>query len=84
MVRAAEIPRPLSRREITDLLQSLYASDIDAFAVTATSLYGWCHPDDVSAALALIASMPIPRCLHGKQWDICIECPSQRQSAAPN
>ena len=72
-----DAPTPLSPTDIQRLLQSIFTEApadlaIEAFAVTAASLYGWCDPDDVDAALALI-SMPIapPR-------------PPRRQAAAVN
>lgn len=76
------LPRPLSRREIQSLLQSLSSAPPDALMATAMSLYGWCHPADVSAALC--AAMPIPRCVHGNPWNSCSACPSVSRIAAPN
>jgi hypothetical protein len=50
----------LSRREIADLIRGLFTDpatvSIDAFVVTVNSLYGWCNPADVDAALEIVAS----------------------------
>lgn len=63
-VTVSDAASPLSRTDIQRLLQSIFAEAptelaIEAFAVTAASLYGWCNPVDVDAAVAMI-SMPIP------------------------
>lgn len=60
----------LPRHEILRFLQALFhdpgalsSITIEAFAVTAASLYGWCDPTDVDAALAMIAT-PAPMSRH--------------------
>lgn len=80
----------LPRHDIVRFLQSLFhdpgalsSITIEAFAVTAASLYGWCDPADVDAALAMI-SMPVPKCLHNRPWDKCAECGAERQINAAN
>lgn len=75
---------PLPSQDIQRLLQGIFEGDgaptdlaIEAFAVTAASLYGWCDPRDIDLALSMIthvSSVPAPRCVHGEHWKTCSQC----------
>lgn len=81
---AVDSPTPLTIDDIQRILQSLLSQPgdtIEAFAVTAASLYGWCDPVAVDAALAMCAAVPIPQCIHGKPWNGCW-CRASVQRAA--
>lgn len=71
MPPGARVVTPLSKTDIQRLLQQIFNSApadlaIEAFAVTAAALYGWCDPDDIDAALAMISLpfVPIPTSIH--------------------
>jgi hypothetical protein len=74
---------PLPPSDIQRFLQGIFTDPaapvdlaIEAFAVTAASLYGWCKPGDIELAMSLLApQMPVPRCLHGESWNVCKTCP---------
>lgn len=62
-----DAPSPLPRRDIQVLLCSIFhdraapsAAAVEALTVTAASLYGWCDPADVDAALAMVGTMGAP------------------------
>jgi hypothetical protein len=81
-------PDPLASHDIQKLLQGIFTDPaaptdlaIEAFAVTAASLYGWCKPTDIECALTLLSPMPVPRCVHGNDWNRCTRCPTATVAA---
>ena len=82
MPEDARGPDPLATPDIQRLLQGIFTDPavpadlaIEAFAVTAASLYGWCDPTHIERALELVSTvMPVPRCVHGETWNRCTQC----------
>lgn len=53
---------PITTTDIAKLLQGIFSDPdaptdlaLEAFAVTAASLYGWCDPADVERAVATVS-----------------------------
>lgn len=62
MPEGARVLSPLAASDIRQFLQGIFDDPsappdlaIEAFSVTAASLYGWCKPIDIERAMAMLS-----------------------------